>query len=198
MARFSFFFLLTWLLAAALATSVPNPVYRADSRNPDRIKAAGGFKSFGTNEQISIIEHVRKYYEKGHRQGQDPWISTSSFAGIGMMDVVDKPCWVYTIDTSAIASKFVEAEAAFELAKEKNPHPAEKEWTAKLEIPLSSITSFYRLTKDGKKSIAYTWETWAARSQVKEQRAEASEKTSRDGIPLVKKAGTPGAAAFRE
>ena len=70
MAKFSFFFLLASLLGAAFA--VPDPVYRADARDPEKIKATGGFKSWGTSEAITLIEHTSKLYEKGHRQGQDP------------------------------------------------------------------------------------------------------------------------------
>ena len=186
MAKFSFFFLLASLLGAALA-NVPNPVYRADARNPDKIKATGGFKSWGTNEAITLIEHASKIYAKGHRQGQDPWISTSGLTSVAQSGVVDKPCWVYTIDTSSIASSFTEVAAAYAAAGQTYTHASEQEWAAKLEIPLASITSFYQLRKDGKKSATYTWATWGA-----------AQKTARDEIPVVKKAGTPGAAAFRE
>ncbi|KAF3771417.1 hypothetical protein M406DRAFT_67720 [Cryphonectria parasitica EP155] len=188
MAKFSFFFLLAALLGVALATTVPNPVYRADTRNPDKIKAAGGFKSFGTNSEITLIEHASKQYAKGHRQGQDPWISTSALTSVGESSVVDKPCWVYTIDTSSIASSFTEVAAAYKAANKPYTHASEEEWAAKLQIPLSSITSFYQLKKDGTKGPSYTWTTWEAK---------AAKKTSRDEIPVMKKAGTPGAAAFR-
>lgn len=199
MANFSFYFyLLASLFLAALtgATTVPGTVYRADTRKPDDIKAAGGFKSFGTLEAITIIEHVKKLYVKPHRQGQDPWISTSVSPEIGKCGTVDKPCWVYTIDTSGIASSFTDVAAAFAAAGETNGHASEEEWAAKLEIPLSHITSFYRLADaDGnKRSVDYTWESWAARP-TKDSKTSGTKKTSRDDIPLLKKAGTPGAAA---
>lgn len=180
MARFSFFFLLASLLGAALA-NVPGHVYRADNRDPDKIKADGGFKSFGKNadSDISIVEHVTKQYDskkKGHRQGQDPWISTSALSTIADQNTVTKPCWVYTIDTSAIASRFTDVATAFTAEGKTNPHAKEQEWAARLEIPLSAITSFYLQKKDGSKSETYTWTTWAARNAAKT--APADDKTT--------------------
>lgn len=209
MAKFSFFFVLASLLCAIFATeTVPNTVYRADTRGPDKIRAAAGFKSFGTNKVITLIEHATKQYDKGHRQGQDPWISTSGLSTIGEQKVVDKPCWVYTIDTSGIDSRFTQVEAAFAAANKPNTRASEDEWAAELEIPLGSITSFYKLSKTLVPGQVYTWETWEAHKKSEQAKKEASsktkgsgssssKKTSRDGIPMVKKAGTPGAAAFR-
>lgn len=190
MTRFSFFFLLASLLCAALATNVPAVVYRADQRNPDKIKEAGGFKSFGKNEDISVIEHVSKQYDttkKNHRGGQDPWISTSSSATIGEEKTVTKPCWIYTIETSGISSKFTDVAKAYADAKDTYTHTVEAEWAAKLEIPLSHIKEFYYLKKDLTKGKVYTWATWAAKKT----------KTTRDDIPEAEEAGTSRAVEFR-
>lgn len=196
MAKFSFFCLLTSLALAALTGAVPGTVYRADPRNPDKIKATGGFKSFGSLQDITVAEHVRKLYNKPHRQGQDPWISTSAWSGIGTLSTVDKPCWIYTIDTNGISTSFTDVAAAFKAAQQKNPHPEEEEWAAKLEIPLAHITSFYRLAADGKHSITYTWETWAKRStKGSTSSSSLGKKMLRDDIRVLKKAGSPGAAA---
>ncbi|GAB1312061.1 hypothetical protein MFIFM68171_02271 [Madurella fahalii] len=191
MAKFSFF-LLASLLGAALA-AVPNPVYRADTRGPDTIKGTGGFKSWGRNEDITLIEHASKVYAKGHRQGQDPWISTSGLTTVADSPVVDKPCWVYRIDTSNIASSFTEVAAVYKAAGQTYGHADEQEWAAKFEIPLANIVSFHRLGKDGKKSKTYTWDTWAEYKAEQAKKAEEAKKassstkknskTKRDGIP---------------
>lgn len=204
MTPFSFFFLLAWLLGAALAT-VPAHVYRADTRSPTAIKAAGGFKSRGTTEKtppITVIEHASKVYSgTGHNVNQDPWVSTSSLATIAELPTVDKPCWVYTIDTSSIASSFTEVAAAYKAAGKTDTHPEEKEWAAKFSIPLSSITSFYRIDKDLKKYKVYTWETWATfvAEQAAKKAAASGSTAARDVIsaPVAEEAGVSRAVAFQ-
>lgn len=177
MANFSFFFLLTTLLCTALAT-VPKHVYRADTRGPGIIKAAGGFKGFGNSDAITVIEHVTRQYEKGHRQGQDPWISTSAVNSIACQPVADKPCWLYTIDNSSIASRFTEVAQAFASANQPNGHAPEQEWAAKNEIPLTSITEFHRHDKTGKTSKAYTWESYDESQKAKQAEKASSSKGS--------------------
>lgn len=183
MAKFSFFFLLTSLLGVVLA--VPGTVYRADTRGPAKIKAAGGFKSFGDKDDITVIEHVTKQYAKGHRGGQDPWISTSALSTISDQNTVTKPCWVYTIDTSGISSRFTDVAAAFEAAGKTYTHSKEQEWAAKLEIPLSAITSFYSHKSDGTKGKSYTWETWEAAQAKKstDPKKKGTKRRSQDAIP---------------
>ena len=76
-------------------------------------------------------------------------------------------------------------------------HASEQEWAAKFQIPMASITSFYQLRKDGKKSVTYTWATWeAAQRAAQNKKGESSKKLTRDEIHIVKKAGTPSAAAW--
>lgn len=167
MARFSFFVLVASLVGAALA-NVPSHLYRADRRNPDKIKADGGIKSWGadTHSDISIIEHVLKVYDEdkpGHRQALDPWLSTSELPTIADLRTVDKPCWVYTIDTSDIAELFTEVAPVFAEANKKNGHADELEWVAWKKVPLSAVRSFFQQKKNGSKGKTYTWETWEAR-----------------------------------
>lgn len=187
MAKFSFFFLLASLLCSALAT-VPGTVYRADTRSPDKIKAAGGFKGFGTNQAITVIEHVKKLYTKGHRQGQDPWVSTSASPDIGTKGTVDKPCWVYTISTSGISSSFTDVAAAFAAAKTTNGHASEEEWASNAAIPLSDITSFYYLKKDLTKGTVFTWASYEAAQKAKEaKKAKDAKKASRSTASAAKR-----------
>ncbi|KAG6355505.1 hypothetical protein INS49_003467 [Diaporthe citri] len=148
-------------------STLPNPIYRADPRGPEKILAAGGFKSWGSDQTITIIEHVKKLYNKPHRQGQDPWISTSGKASVGEGPVVDKPCWVYVINTTTIASRFTEVAPVFAAAGEKYGHANEEEWAAYREIPLACITSFYQIRKDGKHSASFTWASWEAAQKAK-------------------------------
>ncbi|KAK4110396.1 ADP-ribosylation [Canariomyces notabilis] len=164
--KFSFFFLLVSLLGAALA--VPDNVYRADQRDPNAIRTSRGFKSRGSDQGISLIEHVSKVYGKGHSPMRDPWISTSEREDIGKLPTVSKPCWVYVIDTKDIANRFESADGAFQKEGKENPHKDEKEWAAKLDIPQTSIKEFYRMWNDKgtlKRSKVYTWDTWAQREQ---------------------------------
>lgn len=195
MAKFSLFFLLASTVCSVLAT-VPATVYRADQRDPDLIKAAGGFKGFGTNMDITIIEHVTRQYDKAkrHRQGQDPWVSTSELATIGSQNTVSKPCWVYTIDTSGISAGFKSVEEAFAAADKKNGNKQEEEWATSTPIPVSAITSFYKMNQQNKKTKTDTWETWEAKKTTTTATTTASsstdstaDKTSGDGTTVAKK-----------
>ncbi|KAK4107913.1 ADP-ribosylation [Canariomyces notabilis] len=186
MAKFSFF-LLSWILCAALAadqqqaaqgTEVPDTVYRADKRSPDVIKANGGFKSWGNKQAITVIEHVRKLYIPPNRQMQDPWISTSTDPNIGEDNAIEKPCWVYTIDTTGLEDRFASVAAAWEQAKKKDPRPHEKEWAVNRFIPWQSIKEFYNMWKDEEGHLergpVYTWETWEQEKQKEKGNEEQS------------------------
>jgi hypothetical protein len=59
------------LLSPALAT-----VYRADSRSPQEIKDAGGFKAWNPAGTGSVIDHANNKLGD-----QDPWISTTTDKG---------------------------------------------------------------------------------------------------------------------
>lgn len=202
MAKFSLFLLLGSIVCTALAT-VPATVHRADQRTPDQIKAAGGFAGFGNNMDITIIEHVTRQYDqaKKHRQGQDPWISTSELAEIGCQSTVSKPCWVYNIDTAGISAGFENVAEAFAAANKVNGNKQEEEWATNTPIPLSAIKTFYKMNDKLQKTKPYTWETWEAKKKAATttpaSSSTASKKTSRDETTLAKKDGILVPLAFQ-
>lgn len=201
MAKFSFFLLLGSIVCSALAT-VPTTVHRADPRTPDQIKAAGGFAGFGTNMDITLIEHVTRQYDsaKKHRQGQDPWVSTSQLDTIGCQNTVSKPCWVYNIDTTGISSGFKSVAEEFAAANKQNGNKQEEEWATNGKIPLSAIKSFYKMNDKLQKTKPYTWETWEAKKKTTAasgSTASSSKKTSRDETTMAKKDGILVPVAFQ-
>jgi hypothetical protein len=165
----------------AQALQVPDIVYRAESnRGPNKILADGGITSWGGNNanlDISLVEHATRQYDrskKNHRQGRDPWISTSEDPDIGEQPVITKPCWVFTIDTTGLKDNFFNVQAAFDQAGGKNTRPNEKEWGANTKIPLSNIKEFYHMDKDETRGEVYTWETWKQEKQKEKGNKEQS------------------------
>lgn len=196
-----FICLLASLFLAVLtgATNVPGTVYRADTRKPDEIKAAGGFKGFpmaprrlspslGTSGS-SMLSHTGR----GRTLGSLP----RPRLRLGNVARWTSPAGSTPSTRAASPPASTTSHQLSRQPERLMAMPRKRDGQQRSRSLYHTLgTSFYRQAdaEGDKRSITYTWETWAARS-TKDPKTSGTKKTSRDNISLLKKAGTPGAAA---
>jgi hypothetical protein len=126
------------LLGTALA--VPGTLYRMTPDPPATAKQNGGLIAHNPDGTGSVIDHAENTLGN-----DDPWVSSTedlAFAQSGA--TYPGYAYVYYIDSSKLTTEVVEVAAEFANAGRPNPHPAEKEWSIKREIPWNAIIKWDR------------------------------------------------------
>lgn len=130
---FVFFGLLSALQSGVLAFGT---LYRCDKRNFATIKAAGGFKSKGsdTATQENLFKHV-----DGWSYPNDPFISTTT-----MYDCQQYGDYRYTLDQSKIHNTLWDVNAEYVKAGKTNIHEEEYEISVEREIPWDAVIAVHQ------------------------------------------------------
>lgn len=187
---FVFFNLFAWLLSGAVA-AVPGTVYRGDKRKPADIKAAGGLWSKGSTHKLgpkgTLFEHVTKSLKYPQR---DPFVSTTDDYQVAV-EQIDNNGYVYYIDTTGLESRFYDCASEYRKAKKKYPYPNEREFSAEGGIPWSSIYQWDKI-KNGQAVESTPNPDYGTAASGSGSRAGSKRGME---VPLLKKAGTPGAGS---
>ncbi|KAF2190072.1 ADP-ribosylation, partial [Zopfia rhizophila CBS 207.26] len=131
-------------LVSGVTAASPATLYRGDSRGPNTIKDAGGFKAKGfDNPEGTLFEHVEGRLKHPSR---DPFISTSSDIDVSKGHAGNG--YLYTLDSSKIDEKIWDVAEEYEKAGKKYGHSEEKEFAVEHLIPWDAVTKIQK-KKDG-------------------------------------------------
>lgn len=119
-------------------TKKPDPqfLYRFDSRSPDEILKAGGFKSWGVN--MDLYKHVSGLTQSTHTTG---YISTSKSIDALLKAIPAQSGYIYIIKWQATG---IDVNAVL---GSRSPYPDEEEIAVPLFIPFTDIIEAFPFTK---------------------------------------------------
>lgn len=125
---------------ALLSPALADTYYRMTYVALTTLKRDGGFEANNPKGTGTVIEHAKNLLGN-----DDPYISTSTdYSFLRRSATYPGNSYVYHIDTTGL--DLTEVEQEFQDLGEPNPHPAEKEWSAKGYIPWNNIIKWDTFT----------------------------------------------------